>query len=134
MILGQYLKKLRVKMILITASPADIEYEMCIFLDRKGVKMMMTDPYGQKINSVNAKLKYDGLNVSSLCDTTDESQHKVGINYTYRCYSFTNVLVNNAGLHYLSTSEIMEPIPLNLLTTSSNMVLPDTQIDVFYES
>jgi 3-hydroxybutyrate dehydrogenase len=92
------------KVLFITGAASGIGLEIGKSFAAKGVRVIISDINEDKIKEAAAAMRADGLNATGLaCDVTDEEQVKAAIDSTLKQYGKIDILINNAGLQYISS-------------------------------
>jgi 3-hydroxybutyrate dehydrogenase len=90
----------------ITGAASGIGLAISRELAEKGATVFISDMDAEKIKLVSAELKAEGLEVHDIaCDVTDEDALKSAIDSAFKPYGRLDILINNAGLQYLSPIE-----------------------------
>jgi 3-hydroxybutyrate dehydrogenase len=99
-------KTLEGKVAFITGSVSGIGLEIAKTFAQEGAKVVISDMNVEKCELVTAELKEQGFEVlAAPCDVTNEEDFKNCLEHTYKIYGRIDVLVNNAGLQYVSPIE-----------------------------
>jgi 3-hydroxybutyrate dehydrogenase len=94
------------KVVLITGAASGIGLEIGRSFVEKGARVILTDLDEKKVAIAAADISTAGTQaISMVCDVTSEEQIKTTINNCYELYGRIDVLINNAGLQYISTIE-----------------------------
>jgi 3-hydroxybutyrate dehydrogenase len=94
------------KVVFITGAVKGIGFEMAKQFATAGAKVVITDLHPEDVSSAVLRLKADSLDVLGIpCDVRIEAQVKGAIAETYQTYGCLDILINNAGLQYISAIE-----------------------------
>lgn len=94
------------KVVFITGAAKGIGYEIAREFARAGAAVILSDVNSIPLEEALAKLKKQRLNVSAeVCDVTNEWAVYETINKVYDKYGHIDVLINNAGIQYVSLIE-----------------------------
>ncbi len=94
------------KVVFLTGAAKGIGFEMAKHFASAGAKVIITDLHAHDVSSAVLLLKREDLEVSGIpCDVTVESQVKAAIAQTYETFGRIDILINNAGLQYISAIE-----------------------------
>ena len=94
------------KVLFITGAASGIGFEIARQFAKEGAKLVITDLNAGKITQAVSALKSEDADVMGVeCDVTSEEQITAAIDKTIRTYGRIDVLVNNAGIQYISRIE-----------------------------
>lgn len=94
------------KVVFITGAAGGIGYEIGKKFASKGAKVVLTDLNEQQVKGAAENLRTQGYEAIGLkCDVTSEEEIKGAIDETVFNYGSLDVLINNAGLQYVSKIE-----------------------------
>lgn len=94
------------RLIFITGAAGGIGLEIAKHFARAGERVVIGDLDAEKVKGSAAVLQAEGLDVSGIaCDVTSELQLSEAIAFIHDKYERLDVLVNNAGLQYVSPIE-----------------------------
>ncbi|WP_226673696.1 3-hydroxybutyrate dehydrogenase [Rossellomorea aquimaris] len=94
------------KVIFITGAAQGIGYQIAGEFARSGAKVVLTDLQEDSVRESAGALKEEGFEVLGLrCDVTSESELNEAIRKTVDHFGKLDVLINNAGLQYVSHIE-----------------------------
>lgn len=94
------------KVIFITGAASGIGLEIGRSFAAKGAKVVLTDMDEQKVLAVAGDLQARGFAVTGMgCDVTYEEQLELAIAGTCHLHGRIDVLINNAGMQYISPIE-----------------------------
>lgn len=94
------------KIVFITGAASGIGLEIATSFSKEGAKVVITDINEDAAKASAAELQNQGLQALGLgCDVTDEKQIKQAILHTISEFGRLDVLINNAGLQYVSPLE-----------------------------
>lgn len=80
--------------------------EIAIQFAKNGETVVLSDADHKKLKNFESALLNKDLKILCLeCDVTDENQIKVAVNKAFKKYGRIDVLINNAGLQYVSSIE-----------------------------
>jgi len=97
---------LKNKVVFITGAASGIGLAIGKSLAAKGAKVIITDVNEAAVIAVAESLHNDNLHITGMgCDVTSEEQIKNAIAKTYSTYGQLDILINNAGLQYVSPIE-----------------------------
>ena len=104
------------KVLFITGAASGIGLAISRTFAEKGATVVLTDRDEKSMDKAVAQLKAENLEVTSIvCDVTDETHIKSAIDQTYQKYSRIDILINNAGLQYISPIEDFPTAQFELL-------------------
>lgn len=94
------------KVVLITGAASGIGYEISSDFAQAGAKIVLSDIDEQAVQKAAETLKAQGLDCIGIkCDVTNEEDIKNVIEQTVAHYGSLDVLINNAGMQYISPLE-----------------------------
>lgn len=94
------------KVVLITGAASGIGYEISNDFAKAGAKIVLSDIDEEAVKKAVASLKSQGLDCIGIkCDVTNEEDIKNVIEQTVAHYGALDVLINNAGMQYISPLE-----------------------------
>lgn len=94
------------KVVFITGAAQGIGYQIGREFARGGAKVVLTDLQEDTVQKASDALKAEGYEALGLrCDVTSESEIKEALSKTVAHYGKLDVLINNAGLQYVSHIE-----------------------------
>ena len=94
------------KILFITGAAGGIGLDLAKSFAREGAHVVISDLDTGKINAAVKAMQLEHLNITGLtCDVTNESQVKNVIDKTLEQYGRIDILINNAGLQYISPIE-----------------------------
>lgn len=94
------------KVVFLTGAASGIGFEIAREFARAGASVVITDLQEEKVSSAVSILKQENLDVTGMtCDVTREEQVISVIDQVYRQYNRIDVMINNAGLQYVSPIE-----------------------------
>lgn len=97
---------LKEKVAFITGSASGIGLELARTFANEGAKVAISDLNQEKCHQVAAELKEHGFEtLAAPCDVTDEEAYKNSLNLAYQTFGRIDILINNAGLQYVSPIE-----------------------------
>ncbi|TLS38247.1 3-hydroxybutyrate dehydrogenase [Pseudalkalibacillus caeni] len=105
------------KVVFITGAASGIGYDIGIEFAKNGAKVVLTDLNEDGVKEAANKLTeqgYEGIGLK--CDVTKEEELQNAINKTVEKYGSLDVLINNAGLQYVSSIEEFPTEKFELLT------------------
>jgi 3-hydroxybutyrate dehydrogenase len=111
------MKMVENKIVFITGAASGIGYEMGVEFAKSGAKVVLSDINEEKVNEVTKQLNADGYECFGVkCDVTREDEIKYAIDKTVGKYGRLDVLINNAGLQYVSAVEEFPTEKFELIT------------------
>jgi 3-hydroxybutyrate dehydrogenase len=111
------MKMVENKVVFITGAASGIGYEMGVEFAKNGAKVVLSDINEEKVNEVTKQLNADGYDCFGVkCDVTSEEEIKYAIDKTVEKYGHLDVLINNAGLQYVSAVEEFPTEKFELIT------------------
>lgn len=94
------------KVVLITGAASGIGYEISSDFAKAGAKIVLSDINEEVVVKAAETLKSQGLDCIGIkCDVTNEEDIKNVIEQTVAHYGSLDVLINNAGMQYISPLE-----------------------------
>jgi 3-hydroxybutyrate dehydrogenase len=94
------------KVVFITGAANGIGLEIATQFARSGAKVIISDLNAKDVSSAVQLLQEANLDVSGIkCDVTMESEIQSAIARTYESHGRIDILINNAGLQYISAIE-----------------------------
>lgn len=98
--------KIKHKVVFITGAANGIGLEIANQFAKNGETVVMSDVDSKKLKNFESSLLNNDLKILCMeCDVTDEDKIKAALSKTYKKYGRIDVLVNNAGLQYISLIE-----------------------------
>lgn len=99
-------KSLEGKTAFITGSASGIGLEIAKTFAQEGAKVVISDLNASKSEEVAAELREQGFEaLSAPCDVTDEEAFKNCLQAAYKTFGSIDILINNAGMQYVSPIE-----------------------------
>ncbi|MDN3017538.1 3-hydroxybutyrate dehydrogenase [Paenibacillus sp. BSR1-1] len=99
-------KLLEGKTAFITGSASGIGLEIAKAFAEEGARVVISDLNKELCHKVADELNNQGFNaLSAPCDVTDEEAYKNSIDIAYQSFGSIDILINNAGLQYVSPIE-----------------------------
>ncbi|MCM3716896.1 3-hydroxybutyrate dehydrogenase [Fictibacillus phosphorivorans] len=96
----------RDRVVFITGAASGIGLELAKSFAENGAKVVISDLDAEKAKATADKLTNKGFHCLGLgCNVTDEDNLKVALDETLQHYNRIDVLINNAGLQYVSPLE-----------------------------
>src|SRR5690554_3825278 len=94
------------KVVFITGSASGIGFEMAKQFSHEGAVVVVSDLKNDQIERAVAFLQETNMNTWGMpCDVTREEDVKTAVNKILEKHGRIDVLVNNAGLQYISSIE-----------------------------
>ena len=94
------------KVVLITGAASGIGLAIGQSFAEKGAIVVITDKDTEKVKRIAADLQNRSFKATGIgCDVTNEAQIKAVIDQTCQLYGRLDILINNAGLQYISPLE-----------------------------
>ncbi|HEU4963494.1 MAG TPA: 3-hydroxybutyrate dehydrogenase [Bacilli bacterium] len=94
------------KVALITGSGSGIGLEIARTLAREGAHVVLSDLRADACHEAVEELKRENLSALAIpCDVTDEAAFQAALQQTVDRYGRLDILINNAGLQYISPIE-----------------------------
>jgi 3-hydroxybutyrate dehydrogenase len=94
------------KVVFITGAASGIGLELARAFADNGAKVVISDLNQEKAEEAAKSLEANGLNAFGIgCNVTNEEELKTALNETVNKYNRIDVLINNAGLQYVSPLE-----------------------------
>ncbi|MBU9674553.1 3-hydroxybutyrate dehydrogenase [Planococcus sp. CP5-4] len=94
------------KVVLITGAASGIGYEISVDFAKEGAKIVLTDINGEAVQQAADELKGQGFDCIGIkCDVTSEDEIKAAIDQTVETFGSLDILINNAGMQYVSPIE-----------------------------
>jgi 3-hydroxybutyrate dehydrogenase len=94
------------KVVFITGAAGGIGLQIARLFATEEAFVMISDANKKKLDDSVTGLRSEELKVSGyVCDVTDETQIKAAIDETIKTYGRIDILINNAGLQYVSPVE-----------------------------
>lgn len=98
--------KMENKVIFITGAAGGIGFEIAKQFADNGATVVMSDIEGKKLEHAAAALGSRDPKILAIeADVTDENQVKAALDQTHKKYGRIDILINNAGLQYVSPIE-----------------------------
>lgn len=94
------------KVVLITGSAQGIGFEIAKCFAEQGGKVFLTDLQEEAVEKAAGSLRENGYEAAGLkCDVTSEKEIEQAVSMCVERYGRVDVLINNAGLQYVSMIE-----------------------------
>lgn len=94
------------KVVLITGAASGIGYEISADFAKAGAKIMLTDINKEAVEAAAKTLTDQGFECIGLkCDVTSEADLKHSIDATVEAFGSLDILINNAGMQFISPIE-----------------------------
>lgn len=94
------------KVAFITGSASGIGLEVARKFAMEGAKVVISDLNGEKSDQVAEMLREEGFEaLSAPCDVTDEEAYSASIQQAVHTFGTIDILINNAGMQYVSPIE-----------------------------
>jgi len=94
------------KVVFITGAASGIGLEIANQFAKNGEVVIMSDMDSKKLKNFESPLLSKDLKICCMeCDVTNEGQIKAALGKTYKKYGRIDILINNAGLQYVSSIE-----------------------------
>jgi len=94
------------KVVFITGAAGGIGFEIAKQFAKDGAIVVISDLDSKKLENAESTLRNQNLKILGIgCDVTNENQIKTALNETYKRYGRIDILINNAGLQYVSPIE-----------------------------
>ncbi len=94
------------KIVFITGAAGDIGLGMGQEFAKRGAEVVISDLDAERIALAVSSLRNQNLDASGIvCDVTDEKQIKAALDETHKRFGGIDILINNAGLQYVSPIE-----------------------------
>jgi 3-hydroxybutyrate dehydrogenase len=94
------------KVLFITGAASGIGLEIAKSFAREGAKVVISDINADKLESAVNAMHAENLNVTGLiCNVTSEDELKTAVDRTVDQHGRLDILINNAGLQYISPIE-----------------------------
>lgn len=94
------------KVVLITGAASGIGYEISADFAKAGAKIALTDINEEAVQKAADELKTQGFDCMGIkCDVTKEEEIKAAIDQAVETFGSLDVLINNAGMQYVSPIE-----------------------------
>ncbi|WP_408009686.1 3-hydroxybutyrate dehydrogenase [Pseudalkalibacillus sp. A8] len=105
------------KVVYITGAASGIGYELALSFAEQGAKVALADLNEDGVKEAAQKLNKEGHQAIGLrCDVTVEEEVKKSIDQTVNQFGSLDILINNAGLQYISSVEDFPTEKFELLT------------------
>ena len=99
-------KLLEGKTAFITGSASGIGLSIAKTFAHEGAKVVISDLHAEKSEQVAAELRDQGFEaIAAPCDVTNEEAFKKSIQQAYQTFGRLDILINNAGMQYVSPIE-----------------------------
>jgi len=99
-------KLLEGKTAFITGSASGIGLSIAKTFAHEGAKVVISDLHAEKSEQVAAELRDQGFEaIAAPCDVTNEEAFKKSIKQAYQTFGRLDILINNAGMQYVSPIE-----------------------------
>jgi 3-hydroxybutyrate dehydrogenase len=99
-------KLLEGKTAIITGSASGIGLSIAKTFADEGAKVVISDLHAEKCEQVAAELRDQGFEaIAAPCDVTNEEAFKKSIQQAYQTFGRLDILINNAGMQYVSPIE-----------------------------
>lgn len=94
------------KVVFITGAASGIGLEMGQAFAQEGAKVIISDLNKEKLMAAVTSLKEKNLKVTGYaCDVTNEEELKTALEQTHKEFGRVDILINNAGVQYISPIE-----------------------------
>ena len=94
------------KVAFITGAAGGIGFEIAKQFAKEGAMVVISDLDTKKLENAESALRNQNLKIWGIgCDVTNENQIKTALDETYKRYGRIDILINNAGLQYVSPIE-----------------------------
>ncbi|RLQ91560.1 3-hydroxybutyrate dehydrogenase [Planomicrobium sp. Y74] len=94
------------KVVLITGAASGIGYEISRDFAEAGAKIVLTDINEESVKGAAEAMVEEGHECIGIkCDVTNEAEIIVAINQTVKTFGTLDILINNAGMQYISPIE-----------------------------
>ncbi|WP_442600400.1 3-hydroxybutyrate dehydrogenase [Neobacillus sp. D3-1R] len=104
------------KVVFITGGAQGIGYEIGKKFASNGAKVVLTDMNEQQVKQASQELRNEGFEAIGLkCDVTSEEEIKNSIEETVSHFGKLDILINNAGLQYVSFIEDFPTVKFEFL-------------------
>lgn len=104
------------KVVFITGAAGGIGFEMAKQFAKDGAVVVISDLDIEKLENAESRLRNQNLKILGIgVDVTNENQIKTALNETYKRYGRIDILINNAGLQYVSPIEEFPTYKFELL-------------------
>ena len=94
------------KVVFITGAAGGIGLEIATQFAKDGAMVVISDLDAKKLEDAERSIRNQDLTIwGTAADVTDENQVITALNETYKRYGHLDILINNAGLQYVSPIE-----------------------------
>lgn len=104
------------QVVFITGAASGIGYEIGREFAKNGASVILSDANEEKVFKASQDLRSQGLDVTGMrCDVTSEKEITGALDETIGIFGRVDVLINNAGMQYISPIEIFPTETFELL-------------------